>query len=105
MKLNHFAIRNKTYDYIASFLTGTQYVVLDGQSLSATPFFFRRPTTVLGPLLFLIFINDMPFTVISTSRLFADDSSCIEEYGQRRTKNATERLYPPVTGGKLADEV
>ena len=30
--------------------------------------------TVLGPLLFLVYINDMPYNIISTTRLFADDS-------------------------------
>jgi hypothetical protein len=45
-----------------------------GQSLAATTVSSGVPrSTVLGPLLFLPFINDLPSVVSSTIRLFEDD--------------------------------
>ena len=78
MKLHHYGIRGHpahTIDWIASFLVGrTQRVVLDGQPSSATTVASGvTQGTVLDPLLFLIFINDLPSSVSSTTRLFADN--------------------------------
>ena len=52
-----------------------QQVLLDGSSSSQADFISRVPQgTVLGPLLFLAFINDLPYAVNhSDPRLFADD--------------------------------
>jgi hypothetical protein len=75
MKLQHYVVRGHLHDWITSFLLGrTQCVVLDGQSSAATTVSSGVPQgIVLGPLLFLFFINDLPSVVSSTIRLFTDD--------------------------------
>ena len=53
-----------------------QRVVLNGQESSWKPLSSGVPQgSVLGPLLFLIYINDLTQNISSTMKLFADDSS------------------------------
>ena len=52
----------------------TQRVVVDGATSSTAPVISGVPQgSVLGPLLFLLYINDLPDCVSSSVRLFADD--------------------------------
>ena len=76
IKLRHYGIRGNILSWIQSFLTGrSQKVLVEGQSSSSSPVTSGVPQgTVLGPLLFLLYINDLPDSVQSTTRLFADDS-------------------------------
>ena len=62
---------------IQSFLNNTlQKVVLNGQNSSWNPLFAGSPQgLVLGPLFFLIYINDLAEGISSTAKLFADDTS------------------------------
>ena len=74
-KLHHYGIRHKTLSWIESFLADRfQQVVLDGKSSSAAAVTFSVPQgTVLGPLLLLVYINDLPSKDSFSVRLFADD--------------------------------
>ena len=54
----------------------TPKVVLNGQSSSWTPVLaVVAQGSTLGPLLFLIYINDLPDEIKSNIKLFADDTS------------------------------
>jgi hypothetical protein len=76
-KLNLYGIQGKVHQWLSSFLHGrTQHVVIDGVESNIIRVLSGVPQgTVLGPLLFILYINDL-FSVVKHSKVkvFADDS-------------------------------
>ena len=76
-KLNAIGIQGTLHNWFSDYLNNrTQAVVIKGQISNYTDITAGVPQgSVLGPLLFLIYINDLADNIDSNIKLFADDTS------------------------------
>ena len=77
LKLHQYGIRGNTLNWIKDLLDNRkQTVVINGINSDQVPFSSGVPQgSVLGSILFLAYINDLPEQVKSRVRLFADDTT------------------------------
>ena len=75
-KFGAYGIRRSTLDWIKNFLSDrTQHVEVGTSSSSTAVVLIGVPQgSVLGPTLFIMYINELPQIVKSECRLFADDT-------------------------------
>jgi len=82
IKLGHYGLRGLPLQWFKDYLSNRkQFVFFNNIKSTTQPISYGVPQgSILGPLLFLIYINDLPFLIKSGSPiLFADDSNIIYE--------------------------
>ena len=75
-KLAQYGIQNKMLNWIKAFLSNRRQRVVLGDSISSwTHVSSGVPQgSVLGPTLFIIYINDLPDKLINPNEIYADDT-------------------------------
>ena len=88
-KLDYYGIQRTAKDLLQSFLKRKQFVFANGSksSVGNNNYGVAQGST-LGPLLFLIYVNDLPSSVNCIPRLFADDASLV--YSEKNLQRLTE---------------
>ena len=78
-KLQHYGFRGNCSAYLKSYYSNRkQYVYLNGIKSEMMNIIYGVPQgSILGPLCFSLFINDLPLAVDTETVLFADDAAFI----------------------------
>ena len=85
VKMKAYGIEGKILSWIEAFLSGREQVVrVNGELSNPEPVISGIPQgSVLGPLLFVLYINDLPDVVKSNILLFADDTKIFQQVSSR----------------------
>ena len=109
-KLDHYGIRGTPLEWFKSYLKDRlQYVFLNGESSDRDKITCGVPQgSVLGPLLFLVYINDLPnISKILDFYLFADDTNIYyEDYSlqelEKKINKELRSLYTWLSVNRLS---
>jgi hypothetical protein len=78
-KMHKMGIQGVELDWFKNYLSNRKlFVYLNGKSSSLLEILLGLPQgSILGPILFLIYINDLPLSTLLKSLLFADDTALL----------------------------
>ena len=98
--MEHYGIGENTLNWVQDFLTDRkQEVSVNGMDSTTHNVTSGIPQgSVLGPILFVIYINDMPDCVAATVYLFADDTKLCKEIRSPEDSNSLQRDLDSLPG-------
>lgn len=92
LKMEAHGIQGKIHKWIEDFLANrTQQVNVNGKISQEVPVWSGIPQgSVLGPLLFVVYINDLPQEVNNEVRIFADDTKLFAKSNQKEGRDSLQ---------------
>lgn len=100
-KLDGYGVKGKVLSWISSFLTDrTQFVTVNGNRSNEIDVTSGVPQgSVLGPTLFIYFINDLPTIVDCSVKIFADDTKLYDVVDDtEKSKNKIQSCINALVG-------
>ena len=93
VKIRAYGIQGNSLSWIEAFLSGReQRVRVNGELSASKPVISGIPQgSVLGPLLFVLYINDLPDSVQSNLLLFADDTKIFRQVSTTEDAEALQK--------------
>ena len=91
-KLEAYGISGPVFEWVSEYLNGrSQVVLVNGEKSDEAPVISGIPQgTVLGPLLFVLYINDLLDNISSNGLMYADDTKIFRHISSRNDAEALQ---------------